>query len=64
VTDDKAQIAKFVVRRTQTYVPTARPAEVFISSAGSHLNLITCIGSWSKTQKRYAQRLVVFADKI
>lgn len=35
--------------------------EVFSSSDGNNLNLITCDGYWDKTKQSYSQRLVVFA---
>jgi LPXTG-site transpeptidase (sortase) family protein len=54
----------FVVREIRKYDPLADAIDVFSSKDGQpHLNLITCEGTWSKEQKSYSKRLVVFADK-
>ena len=63
VTDDKTVTTTFTVRETRLYNQDERPAEVFSSSSGAHLNLITCTGTWSNAQQRYSKRLVVFTDK-
>ncbi len=49
----------FVVRETKAYAQTEQPAEVFNSTTGSHLNLITCTGSWDKSDHSFSKRLVV-----
>jgi len=55
----------FVVRETRKYDPKADAADVFISSDGrSHLNLVTCYGSWDGAVQSYSERLVVFADWV
>ena len=54
----------FVVRELKTYDQNEQPKEVFTSTSGSHLNLITCAGSWNSTDHRFAKRLVVFTDKV
>lgn len=64
VTDDRRQTATFIVTGTRRYSNNDAPSEVFTSSSGAHLNLITCNGSWDATKKTYSQRLVVFADKV
>lgn len=65
VVDSENHTASFVVRETQTYDQNAQPSEVFTASdTGAHLNLITCTGAWDKAQHRFAERLVVFADKV
>ena len=64
VIDSNAQTITFTVRETRSYGQTEKPKEVFNSSDGVHLNLITCTGDWIGTQSRYSNRLVVFADKI
>lgn len=65
IVDDKGKTVEFVVRHTQIYSRTEKPAEVFnVSSDGAHLNLITCAGTWDKNQQLFSQRLVVFADLI
>jgi len=57
--------ATFVVRETRKFDPKADATEVFTSSDGrSHLNLITCDGSWNNAAQSYTGRLVVFADEV
>ena len=62
VTDSNGLVTSFVVRSSRNYNQNEQPAEVFTSTSGSHLNLITCTGSWDSSKQRFAQRLVVFAD--
>lgn len=52
----------FIVRELRTYAADAVVADIFTSSHGVHLNLITCSGAWNPTTKDYADRLVVFTD--
>lgn len=52
----------FVVRETRVYNPTDDATEVFTSAGGSHLNLITCSGTWDPTTNTYTKRFVVFTD--
>ncbi len=61
VLDKIGQRISFVVSRKEIYDRLARPEEVFVSSDGVHLNLITCSGDWNK---KYGtpDRLVIFAD--
>lgn len=55
----------FVVREIRSYNEKEDASNVFSSSDGkSHLNLITCGGTWNKEAKSYSNRLVVFADKV
>jgi len=63
VIDAKGLSASFIVRLSQTYDPSKGDSEVFNSSSGTHLNLITCSGDWDATSRHYLSRLVVFADK-
>lgn len=63
VKDDAGMTISFTVRETRLYNQDERPSEVFNTTDGSHLNLITCTGTWSTAQQRYSKRLVVFADK-
>lgn len=63
VIDDKGQTASFVVRETRAYDQNSQPNEVFNSTMGAHLNLITCDGAWQAGQRTYSQRLVVFTDR-
>lgn len=64
IVDNKAQTVTFKVREARIYDQTDRPKEVFYSSDGAHLNLITCAGAWDKNQHNFQKRLVVFADKV
>ena len=64
VTDDRSQTVSFVVTDTHSYDHDSEQSEVFTSSAGSHLNLITCNGDWDSNIKTYAKRLVVFTDRV
>lgn len=62
VVDDKGQTTSFTVREIRHYDQNEKPSEVFNSNGGTHLNLVTCAGSWSKTKLSYSKRLVVFSD--
>ncbi len=66
IKDDKGKIDTFVVQNIKRYpVTTENTQEVFFSNDGeSHLNLITCTGTWNKKLGTHSQRLVVFADKV
>jgi sortase A len=64
VMDDKNKLVSFVVREIRNYDQNDQPEEVFNSSQGSHLNLITCAGEWNAAEHRYPDRLVAFADKV
>jgi len=63
-TDISGQVITFVVRGLQEYSREDRPPEVFSSSKGVHLNLITCIGEWDNSLGGIANRLVVFTDMV
>ena len=63
VTESNGVSVSFIVRATKRYPQTEQPTEVFTSTSGSHLNIITCTGSWDRSEHRFAERLVVFADK-
>ncbi len=55
----------FVVRRIKEYPFNADAGEIFHSNDGlSHLNLITCAGTWNDISRSSSMRLVVFADKL
>lgn len=62
VVDAKGQTASFTVREIRTYDESQQHAEVFTSTSGTHLNLVTCAGDWDAGKREYLQRLVVFAD--
>jgi len=55
----------FVVTQIRMYNPDDDATQVFISTdTKSHLNLVTCQGSWNSSQQTYSERLVVFTDEI
>jgi LPXTG-site transpeptidase (sortase) family protein len=64
VEDETGTTTIFVVRELRIYGQNNDALDVFVSSDGkAHLNLITCEGVWNTTEKSYANRLVVFADR-
>jgi sortase A len=64
IQDDKGATVSFVVSESKRYDPKASASNVFSSNDGnSHLNLITCEGTWDEASKSYSKRLVVFTDK-
>lgn len=64
VKDENGTIFSFVVRESKIYDPAVGAFAVLYSDDGkSHLNLITCAGTWIPAQKTFTNRLVVFADK-
>lgn len=55
----------FVVEESATYPYRAVPLEtLFARSDDARLNLITCGGSWVKTDKTYDQRFVVYTRLV
>lgn len=62
IEDNQKKIITFVVREIKIYDSEASVPEIFDSAQGQHLNLITCTGSWNKSQDEYMQRLVIFTD--
>jgi sortase A len=51
----------FIVTSKRSYPYDAVPTEIVFNPSGStRLNLITCEGSWVKSEKTYDQRLVIF----
>lgn len=64
IKDDNKNTTTFIVRELKTYDQNDYAKDVFYSTDNKpHLNLITCKGVWSKTDKSYSERLVVFTDK-
>ncbi|MDO8591457.1 MAG: class F sortase, partial [bacterium] len=64
IKDQNGATYTFVVRESRDYDPKANTTGIFISNDGkAHLNLITCEGTWNKSQKSYSNRLIVFTDK-
>ena len=64
VMNSSGELDSFIVRETRVYGRDEYAPEVFVSSDGTHLNLITCVGDWDRSLKTSAERLVVFTDKI
>lgn len=64
VEDEKGEVITFVVSKSRRYDPKADASAVFSSNDGkSHLNLITCEGTWDESANQYSKRLVVFTEK-
>ncbi len=65
VEDARGKTVAFVVRTLRTYDSDDNARSVFVTSDNkSHLNLITCTGAWNTRARNYADRTVVFADRI
>lgn len=65
VEDENGITTTFQVRKIEKYNPEAEAGEVFVSNDGkSHMNLITCVGSWNEAARTHSERLVVFTDKL
>lgn len=65
VRNAKGKTIVFSVRESRDYAWNGNTAVVFNSNdLKSHLNLITCDGTWNDATKSYSLRRVVFADKI
>lgn len=61
---DKGESISFVVRETRFYNPDADTSDIFTSTDGIHLNLVTCDGIWDQAKLSYTKRLVVFTDLV
>ncbi len=65
VIDTNGEILQFKVVDTKVYDHDAVTTEIFAGDASkARLNLITCAGSWDKTQKLYQKRVVVFTELL
>ena len=64
VKDSGGKIMNFVVKSTHIYGVNERPAEVYVSDSGAHLNLITCTGTWINILHGFNKRLVIFTDLV
>jgi LPXTG-site transpeptidase (sortase) family protein len=61
----QGQAVHFQVVQLQTYQPDAAPLErIYGDTSGTHLNLITCAGSWISSQHQMAERLVVYTKIV
>jgi len=64
VIDENENIINFIVQKIQKYEPNADALDVFTSNDNkSHLNLITCDGTWENDKQSYSNRLIIFSDK-
>ncbi|MDB5175144.1 MAG: peptidase family protein [Candidatus Saccharibacteria bacterium] len=63
VVDSAGRATSFVVTGSKVYEQNEKPQEVFNSSSGAHLNLITCAGDWDSSSRHFLERLVIFTDK-
>ena len=65
VTDENGITVNFRVSHSKKYDSKADVSSVFDSGdKKARLILITCEGTWNKSEKSYSDRLVVFADKV
>jgi LPXTG-site transpeptidase (sortase) family protein len=65
VVDNNGNVLKFQVVAVKTYDYNATTTDIFDGDTSkSRLNLITCAGSWDKTQGLYSKRVVVFTELI
>ena len=64
VIGSRGNTTAFTVKKTKQYSYDANSFEVFKSNDNrSHLNLVTCYGTWIESKHTYSNRLVVFTDK-
>lgn len=64
IKDAAGDTITFVMRESKIYNSNDEASDIFFSDDdASHLNLITCEGTWNKFSKSYSKRLVVFTDK-
>ncbi len=69
VLDVQQRTVRFVVTTTTIKAYNAPTNDIFLngalnSSSTSHLNLITCTGTWIEAQHQYDKRLVVFTTRV
>lgn len=65
VVDASGTLAQFTVTNVQRVAPDVATREhIFGQTDQTHLNLITCDGSWDKASKSYSERLIVFSSRI
>ncbi len=63
ILNDAGGKTTFLVKKIKLYNLDEQPDEVFHSTAGVHVNLITRTGAWNRDEKQYSKRIVVFGDK-
>ena len=65
ITNNYGYTNSFIVRKIKNYPFNSDTREIFSSTDGlSHLNLITCTGTWNKRLGTHNSRLVIFTEKI
>lgn len=64
VKDSKGQLLRFIVTATKLYPYNASTSALFASDDASHLNLVTCTGTWINALKGFNKRLVIFTDLV
>jgi sortase A len=62
VRESDGRVISFVVRETRIYGANESAPEVFANTSDSHLNLITCDGTWNYGTAAFDKRIVVFTD--
>src|SRR5207302_11455463 len=63
VRDDRGRDRAFVVTKQQTCNWQSCPLQdIFGAAASARLNLITCEGTFNRSQQQYDKRLVVFSE--
>ncbi|MBH0164925.1 sortase [Fictibacillus sp. 7GRE50] len=63
ITDKNGAALTFVVNKQKSYQRNSAPInEIFQTTSGQNLNLITCSGVFDRTEGTHEERLVVFAE--
>ena len=63
ISDDANETFTFVVTKTLILGRNDNSQDVFTSDDGkSHLNLITCHGTWEQSEQTYSDRFIVYTD--
>ena len=63
ILDDANETFTFVVTKTLILGRNDNSQDVFTSDDGkSHLNLITCHGTWEQSEQTYSDRFIVYTD--
>jgi LPXTG-site transpeptidase (sortase) family protein len=63
IVDDTGETIVFIVQMTRILGRDDDAKSVFISNdSKSHLNLVTCHGTWEQDEQTFSDRLVVFTD--
>ena len=65
VLDAHNKLLRFRVVRVASYAPASAPLqEIFGTTGGTYLNLITCAGTWIPAQSQTTLRLVVYTELV